>query len=68
MEKEPLQIKFMRWSDDFEPSTGIKANRGNGIRISTVTLLSSIEKNEIVYNTFILAIGSKGGDHNLVEY
>ena len=68
MEKEPLEIKFMRWSDDFEPSTGIKANRGNGIWISTVTLLSSIEKNESVYNTYILAIGSKGGDHNLVEY
>ena len=37
----PVEIKFMRWSDDFEPITGTKTNRGSGIWISTITLLGS---------------------------
>ena len=53
MEDEMLEIKFMRWSDDFEPTTGNKANRGNGIWVSTITLLSPADTKVSVYNTYL---------------
>ena len=66
-ENESLQISFMRWSDDFEPYNGNKANRGNGIWVSTLTLILPSYKKECVHNTYLLAVGAKGDDHNLVE-
>ena len=67
MKNEQLQIKFMHWSDDFEPTTGNKANRGNGIWVSTMILLSPAVTKESVYNTYLLSIGGNGDEHNLVE-
>ena len=46
-----VQIKFMHWSDDFEPNTGNEANSGNGVWVSTLTLLSPTDTKECVYNT-----------------
>ena len=59
MKHELLQIKSMRWSDDFEPTTGNKINQENGIWVSTIRLLSPAVTKESVYNTYLLAIVSK---------
>ena len=66
-ENESLHISFMRWSNDFEPYNGNKANRGNGIWLSTLTLILPSYKKECVNNTYLLAVGAKGDDYNPVE-
>ena len=60
-----VEIKVMRWSDDFKPITGTKTNRGSGIWISTITLLGS--KKHDKNNTYILGVGKRGDDHNQFE-
>lgn len=60
-----VEIKIMRWSDDFEPINGTKSNRGSGILISTITLLGGRKHEKS--NTYILGVGKKGDTHQQFE-
>ena len=54
------------WSDDFEPNTSVKSNRGSvWIKTHTFVILDSI-RNDIT-NTQTIAIGHKGYNHNSVK-
>ena len=67
-ENDYVEIKVMRWSDDFEPVTGTKSNRGTGIWITSLTLIPSTgERSCKKHNTYILAVGKKGENHHCLE-
>ena len=56
----------IQWSDDFEPNTSIKSNRGS-VWIKTLTFISNDDQQNNINNTYPIAIGHKGDDHNNIE-
>ena len=59
-------ILAIQWSDDFEPNTSIKSNRGS-VWIKTLTFISNDDQQNNINNTYSIAIGHKGDDHNNIE-
>lgn len=61
-----LPIWIVLWSDDFEPNTQAKQNRGGVWALcATIATPHSILNSDI--NTYVLAIGPKGACHKRVE-
>ena len=56
----------VQWSDDFEPNTLNKSNRGS-VWIKTLTMITdSSNKNDFV-NTYSISIGSKSAQNDIIE-
>ena len=64
--EDVLSVLAIQWSDDFEPNTSIKSNRGS-VWIKTITFISSDDNKNNINNTYPIAIGHKGKDHNDIE-
>jgi hypothetical protein len=61
----PLLIAVKDWSDDFDKNNSAK-NR-HSIWMKTVTVLLDNGNGSISYNSFVIAIGSKGDSHEDVK-
>jgi hypothetical protein len=59
-----LPLWIVLWSDDFEPNTLLQ-NRGS-VWVLTATICTPNESSNSASNTYVLAIGPKGDDHNFV--
>ena len=65
-EKDILLLLGLQWSDDFEPNSSSKSNRGS-VWIKTVSFISDrLTKNDIV-NTYPISIGNKAPNHDVLE-
>lgn len=66
-DKATIHLHLSEWSDDFEPSAGIKAGRGS-VWAKVVSLVCTCTKHKnSPLNSFCVALGSKGKDHANVE-
>lgn len=66
-EQNTIHLHLCEWSDDFEPSSGIKAGRGS-IWAKVVSLVCTCSKHKnSPLNSFCIALGSKGDDHSIIE-
>ena len=64
--KDYLVVLGILWSDDFDPNTSIKSNRGS-VWIKTLTFVSdNVNKNDDK-DTYPIAIGLKSNEHEDVE-
>jgi hypothetical protein len=61
----PLLIAIKDWSDDFDKNNS--ARNRHSIWMKTVTVLLDDGNGSISYNSFVIAIGSKGDSHEDVE-
>ena len=63
---EPILIlPITEWSDDFEPNTQEKQNRGSvWVKCITVGLRHD---SSVILNTYVLAIGDKNSDHECIQ-
>jgi hypothetical protein len=61
----PLLIAIKDWSDDFDKNNS--ARNRHSIWMKTVTVLMDSGNGSISYNSFVIAIGSKGDSHEDVE-
>ena len=59
-------ILAIQWSDDFETNTSVKSNRGS-VWIKTLTFVSLDSNCNNITNTYPIAIGHKGDNHNSVK-
>ena len=59
-------VLAIQWSDDFEPNNSIKSNRGSAW-IKTLTFVSDDTNTNDISNTYPIAIGHKGMNHNVIE-
>ena len=65
-EEDILVLLGLQWSDDFEPNSSSKSNRGS-VWIKTVSFISDrLTKNDIV-NTYPISIGNKAPNHDVIE-
>jgi hypothetical protein len=56
----------LSWSDDFEPNSSIKANRG-GVWIRTVIFISDTFCDNKLEDTYTISIGLKQNNHDVIE-
>ena len=56
----------IQWSDDFEPNTSSKTNRGS-VWMKTVTFISDDIQLNNLKNTYPISLGLKSNDHDVVE-
>ena len=56
----------VQWSDDFEPNTSSKTNRGS-VWLKTVTFVSNAYSSNDLVNTYPISIGLKSSTHDVVE-
>ena len=56
----------VQWSDDFEPNTSSKTNRGS-VWLKTVTFVSDKYSSNDLANTYPISIGLKSSTHDIVE-
>ena len=63
---EIMVILGVQWSDDFEPNTSSKVNRGS-VWMKTVTILSNDFETNVLKNTYIISMGLKSSNHSDVE-
>ena len=61
-----MVILGVQWSDDFEPNTSSKVNRGS-VWMKTVTILSNDFETNVLKNTYIISMGLKSANHSQVE-
>ena len=61
-----LVILGIQWSDDFEPNTSSKTNRGS-VWVKTLTFLSNDFHKNRLKNTYAISLGLKSEDHDTVE-
>jgi hypothetical protein len=61
----PLLVAIKDWSDDFDKNNS--ARNRHSIWMKTVTVLMDGGNGSISYNSFVVAIGSKGDSHEDVE-
>ena len=61
-----LVILGLQWSDDFEPNTSSKTNRGS-VWLKTLTFLSDDFHKNNLKNTYAISVGLKSEDHDTVE-
>ena len=54
------------WSDDFDPNSSLKSNRGSAW-VKTLTLISDDKKCNDETNTYTISLGHKGYDHDKIE-
>ena len=54
------------WSDDFDPNSSIKANRG-AVWIKTVTFISESFSENKIEDTYTVSIGLKQQSHDTIE-
>jgi len=59
-----IPVIFTKWSDDFEPNSQAKQNRGSGW-CCTITFCTSSGSNAT--KTYIISLGEKDLDHEPVE-
>jgi len=59
-------LYLIEWSDDFEPSSSIKDNRG-GAWMKTITISPKLSNIGLPDNTYVIAIGPSGESHEEVE-
>ena len=65
--KEDLLVLMgLSWSDDFDPNSSIKSNRG-GVWIRTVTFITQTFKENRLDDTYAISIGLKEQSHDIVE-
>ena len=65
-EEDILVLLGLQWSDDFEPNSSSKSNRGS-VWIKTLSFISDrLTKNDIV-NIYPISIGHKAPNHDVVE-
>ena len=64
--KDLLVLMGFSWSDDFDPNSSIKANRG-AVWIRTVTFVSKSFKKNKLDDTYAISIGLKSQSHDVVE-
>ena len=55
-----------QWSDDFEPNSSSKSNRGS-VWMKTITFISDSNTNNDIVNTYPLSIGLKSSSHDCIE-
>ena len=65
-EGEVVTLLGITWSDDFDPNSSIKSNRG-GVWIRTITLISESYEENSLENTYPISIGLKGENHDMIE-
>ena len=65
--EDTIHLLLLRWSDDFEPSSSNKKNRSNGMWILTVSIMSEKNNGKHTKNTYVISMGRKGDDHNVIE-
>ena len=56
----------VQWSDDFEPNTSSKTNRGS-VWLKTITFVSNTFSSNDLANTYPISIGLKSLTHDVVE-
>ena len=61
-----LTLYLVEWSDDFDPNGLNKSGRG-GIWLKTMTILPPFAGRQCSKNTYPIAAGPKGSDHEPVE-
>lgn len=61
--KPMMIIPFTLFSDDFDPTVSIVTANRKGIWIYTCCFKNTFSSNDEVSNTYILAMGNKGGNH-----
>ena len=61
-----LALWGVEWSDDFEPNTQAKQNRGSAW-VKTVTIATPHARIHSTDNTYVIALGEKGTSHEEVE-
>ena len=59
-----IPLMFTKWSDDFEPNSQAKQNRGSAW-CCTVTFYAAVSSKEC--NTYIISLGEKDLDHEPIE-
>ena len=59
-------ITAVQWSDDFDPNSFCKNNRGS-VWIKTLTFFSSDYDSNKIENTYPLSIGLKKDNHDIIE-
>ena len=65
--KEDLIVLMgITWSDDFDPNSSIKANRG-AVWIKTLTFVSTSFSENKVQDTYPISIGLKEVSHDIIE-
>ena len=65
--KEDIVVLMgISWSDDFEPNSSIKANKG-GVWIRTVTFISETFCDNKLEDTYTISIGLKQNNHDVIE-
>ena len=63
---ELVVLMGVTWSDDFDPNSSIKANRG-GVWIRTVTFVSESFHSNRLDDTYTISIGQKQDNHDPIE-
>ena len=61
-----IVLMGITWSDDFDPNSSIKANRG-AVWIRTVTLISESFSDNRLEDTYTISIGLKNKCHDTIE-
>ena len=65
--KEDIIIMLgVLWSDDFDPNSSLKSNRGS-VWVKTLTLISNDKRGNDETNTYIISLEHKGCDHDDIE-
>ena len=62
-----LIILGILWSDDFDPNSSLKANRGSAW-IKTLTFVTDDNNKNNVTNTYVLSIGNKNENYDNIEH
>ena len=61
-----IVLMGISWSDDFDPNSSIKANRG-AVWIRTVTFISQSFSDNTLEDTYTISIGLKNKCHDAIE-
>ena len=60
-----IVLMGISWSDDFDPNSSIKANRG-AVWIRTVTFISESFSDNTLEDTYTISIGLKNKCHDAI--
>ena len=63
---EILVVLGLLWSDDFDPNTSIKSNRGS-VWIKPLTFVAERTHTNDERDTYPISIGLKSNDHEKIE-